>query len=165
MLMQEPTEKMIKEWQDIYNKNKDNLKPNKKGGLEIVEYLKENHSVVEVENSELEKVVYDNIVLNEYSNKKLCGKAPVIKLFEVTDKNLYEKQDNVFKGIKIVVGVELNTSYIFVEGSSYLYDELMAFTGLDAKDITNYFLVAQYIKCKEKFNIELERNYNLGVCL
>lgn len=161
MLMQEPTEKMIKEWQDIYNKNKDNLKPNKKGGLEIVECLKENHSVVEVENSELEKVVYDNIVLNEYSNKKLCGKAPVIKLFEVTDKNLYEKQDNVFKGIKIVVGVELNTSYIFVEGSSYLYDELMAFTGLDDKDITNYFLVAQYIKCKEKFNIELERNYNL----
>ncbi len=49
--------------------------------------------------------------------------------------------------------IELNTSYIFVEGSSYLYDELMAFTGLDDKDITNYFLVAQYIKCKEKFNI------------
>ncbi len=153
MLMQEPTEEMIKEWQDIYNKNKDNLKPNKKDGLEIIEYLKENHSVVEVENSELEKVVYDNIVLNEYSNEKLCGKNPVIKLFEVTDKNLYEKQDDVFKGIKIVVGIELNTSYIFVEGSSYLYDELMTFTGLDDKDITNYFLVAQYIKCKEKFNI------------
>lgn len=153
MLMQEPTEEMLKEWQDIYNKNKDNLKPNKKGGLEIVKYLKENHSVVEAENSELEKVVYDNIVLNEYSNEKLCGKAPVIKLFEVTDKNLYEKQDDVFKEIKIVVGIELNTSYIFVEGSSYLYDELMAFTGLDDKDITNYFLVAQYIKCKEKFNI------------
>ncbi len=153
MLMQEPTKEMIKEWQDIYNKNKDNLKPNKKDGLEIIEYLKENHSVVEVENSELEKVVYDNIVLNEYSNEKLCGKNPVIKLFEVTDKNLYEKQDDVFKGIKIVVGIELNTSYIFVEGSSYLYDKLMAFTGLDDKDITNYFLVAQYIKCKEKFNI------------
>lgn len=48
---------------------------------------------------------------------------------------------------------ELNTSYVYVEGSSYLYDELMVFTGLDGKDITNYFLVAQYIKCKEKFNI------------
>ena len=35
----------------------------KKDGLEVIEYLKENHSVVEVENSELEKVVYDNIVL------------------------------------------------------------------------------------------------------
>lgn len=30
MLMQEPTNEMIKEWQDIYNKNKDNLRPNKK---------------------------------------------------------------------------------------------------------------------------------------
>ena len=153
MLMQKPTEEMIKEWQDIYNKNKDSLKPNKKDGLEVIEYLKENHSVVEVENSELEKVVYDNIVLNEYSNEKLCGKNPIIRLFEVTDKNLYKKQEDVYKGIKIIVGIELNTSYIFVEGSSYLYDELMVFTGLDDKDITNYFLVAQYIKCKEKFNI------------
>lgn len=153
MLMQEPTEEMIKEWQNIYNKNKDKLKPNKKDGLEIIAYLKEAHSVIEIENTELEKVVYDNIVLNEFSNQKLCDKYPIIRLFEVTDKNLYEKQDNVFKGIKIVVGIELNTSYIFVEGSSYLYDELTAFTGLDDKDITNYFLVAQYIKCKEKFNI------------
>lgn len=153
MLIQEPTEEMIKEWQDIYNKSKGNLKPNKKDGLEIIEHLKENYSVVEVENLELEKVVYDNIVLNEYSNQKLCGKNPIIRLFEVTDKNLYEKQDDVFKGIKIIVGIELNTSYIFVEGSSYLYDELMVFAGLDDKDITNYFLVAQYIKCKAKFSI------------
>lgn len=153
MLMQEPTEEMIKEWQDIYNKNKDTLKPNKKDGLEIIEHLKETHSVVEVENSKLEKVVYDNIVLNEFSNQKLCGKNPIIRLFEVTDKDLYLKQDDVFKGIKIIVGVELNTSYIFVEGSSYLYDELTAYTGLDEYDIKNYFLVAQYIKCKEKFNI------------
>ena len=65
MLMQEPTEEMIKEWQDIYNKSKDNLKPNKKDSLEIIKYLKENYSVVEIENPELEKVVYDNIVLNE----------------------------------------------------------------------------------------------------
>ena len=153
MLMQEPTEEMMKEWQDIYNKNKDSLKPNKKDGLEIIKYLKESHSVIEIENKELENVVYDNIVLNEFSNQKLCGKNPIIRLFEVTDKTLYKKQEKVYKGIKIIVAIELNTSYIFVEGSSYLYDELVAFTGLDDKDITNYFLVAQYIKCKEKFNI------------
>ena len=73
-------------------------------------------------------------------------------MFEVKDKKLYDIQDNIFKGNKIFVGIELNTSYIFVEGSSYLYDDLIAFTGLDDKDITNYFLVAQYIKCKENFN-------------
>ena len=153
MLMQEPNEEMIKEWQDIYNKNKDKLKPKKKDAQKKEEYLKETNSVIENENTKLEKVVYDNIVLNEFSNQKLCGKNPIIRLFEVTDKNLYERQDDIFKGIKIIVGIELNTSYIFVEGSSYLYDELTAFTGLDDEDITNYFLVAQYIKCKEKFNI------------
>lgn len=151
MLMQEPTEELVKEWKDIYNKNKDNLKPNKKDGLELVEYLKENYSVIEIENQELEKVVYDNIKYNEHSNEKLCGRNPIIRLFEITDKELYLKQDDVFKGIKIIVGIELNTSYFFVEGSSYLYDELVAFSGLDDKDITNYFLVAQYIQCKEKF--------------
>ena len=114
--------------------------------------MKENYSVIEIENQELEKLVYDNIKYNEYSNEKLCGRNPIIRLFEITDKELYLKQDDVFKGIKIIVGIELNTSYFFVEGSSYLYDELVAFSGLDDKDITNYFLVAQYIECKEKLN-------------
>lgn len=152
MLMQEPTEELIKEWQDIYNKNKDSLKPDKKEGSEIIAFLKENYSVIEIEEDKFEKAVYDNIVLNDFSNQKLCGKSPIIRLFEVTDKKLYEKQDNIFKGIKIIVGIELNTSFIFVEGSSYLYDELVAFSGLDNKDLSNYFLTAQYIKCKEKFN-------------
>lgn len=153
MLMQEPTKELVKEWQDIYKKNKDILKPNKKDGLEIIKYLENNYSVIEIDNSELERVIYDNIVLNEFLNQKLCGKNPIIRLFEVTDKKLYSKQDDVFKNLKIVVGIELHTSFIFVEGSSYLYDELVAFTGLDDKDITNFFLVAQYIKCKDKFNI------------
>ena len=153
MLMQEPTEELIKEWKEIYNKNKNNLKPNKKESLEIIKYLENNYSVMEIEDSELEKVVYDNIVLNDFSNQKLCGKNPIIRLFEATDKKLYSKQDEIFKGIKIVVGIELHTSFIYVEGSSYLYDELVAFSGLDDIDITNYFLVAQYIKCKDKFNL------------
>lgn len=152
MLMQEPTEELIKEWKDIYDKNKDNLIPNKKEGLEIIQYLQENYSTIEIENQELESIVCDNIVSNEYSRNKLNGKNPIIRLFEIEDKKLYDIQDKVFKGIKIIVGIELNTSFIFVEGSSYLFDNLTAFTGLDEYDIKNYFLVAQYIKCKEKFD-------------
>ncbi|MCH5297557.1 MAG: hypothetical protein J1E85_07795 [Ruminococcus sp.] len=153
MMMQEPTEELIKEWKDIYYKNKDNLIPNKKEGLKIVEYLKDKYSVIEIENQKLEKAVYENITSNEYSNSKLNGKNPIIKLFEITDDRLYLTQNEVFKGIRIIVGIELNSSYIFVEGSSMLYDELLAFTGLDKEDLKNYFLVAQYIKCKEKFHI------------
>jgi len=152
MLMQEPTEEMIKEWKYIYERSKDKLTVNKKSGLEIIEYLQNNHSITEIENQELEKVVYDNIVLSEYSKNKLNGRDPIIKLFEVNDKELYSKQDIIFRGIKIIVGIEINTSYIFIEGSSYLFDKLTAFVGLDEDDVKNYFLVAEYIKSKEKFN-------------
>ena len=152
MLMEKATKEMIDEWINIFNENKDKLKPNKKTGLEIIEYLKENHSVIEIENLKLEVIVHDNIVLNEFSNQKLCGKNPTIRIFEINDDQLYDKQDSCFRGQKILVGIEMNTSYYYVEGSSYLFDQLVAFTGLDEKDITNYFIVAQYIMCKSKFS-------------
>lgn len=155
MLMQEPTKDMIKEWKDIFSQYKDKIKPNKKDGLEIINYLKNHYSITEIEDDELESIVECNIKDNEFSSNKLKGENPIIRLFEINNigknKELYNKQDNVFKGIKIIVGIELKTSFIFVEGSSYLYDELTAYKGLDEEDIKNYFLVSQYIKCKEKF--------------
>lgn len=70
------------------------------------------------------------------------------------DKKLYDIQDDIFRYNKILVGIELNSSYIFVDGSSYLYnlyDELIYFSGLDEEDIKNYFLSAQYVQYREKF--------------
>lgn len=52
-----------------------------------------------------------------------------------------------------MVGIELQTSFIFVEGGNYLYEELTAYTGLDEEDIKDSYLVLQYIKYKEKFKI------------
>ena len=49
MLMKEPTAFLIKEWLNIYNKNKDKLKPNKKFGLKIIKYLKNRYFVMEIE--------------------------------------------------------------------------------------------------------------------
>lgn len=157
MLMQEPTENMINEWKEIFNQYKNKIKPNKKEGLDIIKYLENHYSIMEIHDNELENIVEGNIKGNEFNLNKLKGEEPIIRVFELNNieknKELYDKQDKIFKGTKIIVGIELKTSFIFVEGSSYLYDELMAFTGLDDKDITNYFLVAEYIKCKEKFNI------------
>ena len=56
----------------------------------------------------------------------------------------------VYKGLAITVGIEVKTSFIYVEGGSHFYDELTAYAGIDEEDIKNYFLVAQYIQCKEK---------------
>lgn len=157
MLIQKPTEEMIKEWKEIYNQYKDTIQPNKKDGTDIIMYLENNYPVTEIEDDEFENIVADNIKNNEHSKSKLRGENPIIRIFKVNNSargmNLYKQQDEIFKNIEIIVGIELKTSYIFVEGSSYLYDELIAFTGLDSEDIKNYFLVAQYIKCKEKFNI------------
>lgn len=156
MLTQKPTENMIKKWKEIFNEYKEKITPNKKAGLEIVKYLEEHYSVTEVQNSELTSIVESNIKNNEFNLNKLKENEPIIRIFEINkneqNEELYNKQEKIFKGIKIIVGIELKTSFIFVEGSGYLYDELIAYTGLDEEDIKNYFLVAQYIECKAKFN-------------
>lgn len=66
------------------------------------------------------------------------------KTFEVLDKKLYDIQDDIFRYNKILVGIELNSSYIFVDGSSYLYnlyDELIYFSGLDEENIKTIFFI------------------------
>ena len=68
-------------------------------------------------------------------------------------KILYEKQDEIFQGIKIIVGIEYETNFFMVEGSSLLYDELTAFHGLDERELLNYFIVAQYISCLTEFGM------------
>jgi len=155
MLMQEPTEQMIKEWKSLFKQYKDKIQPNKKAGLDIINYLANHYTITELKNDRLVNMVASNIQNNEFSFDKLKGTHPLIRIFQLNNvgknKELYQIQDDIFKGITIIVGIELKTSFIFVEGSSYLYDELTAYTGLDADDIKHYFLTAQYIKCKEKF--------------
>lgn len=154
MDMEEATKEMIKS-KEIYNKYKDKIQPNKKSGLDIIKYLENNYPVTELKNNELEEVVSFNIKSDEFYSNKLNGENPIIRVFKINNtgngKELYKKQEKDFQREEIVVGIELKTSFIFVEGSNYLYEELTAFVGLDEYDIKNIFLVSQYIKCKEKF--------------
>lgn len=45
------------------------------------------------------------------------------------------------------VGIDLVSGYFYVEGSEEIYDDLFAFRGLDERDLDNFFLVAEYVKC------------------
>ena len=157
MLMEEPTKEMIEEWKEIYNKYKDKIQPNKKDGIDVIKYLENHYSITELKSNDLEEIVYYNIKSNEFYSNKLNGENPIIKLFKVNDvgngKELYNKQDTVFKGMTIIVGIELKTSFIYTEGSNELYEELTAYTGLDEEDIKNFFLVTKYIRCKEKLRM------------
>lgn len=157
MLIDKPTEEMIEEWKETYNKYKDKIKPNKKAGIDIITYLENHYSITELQDSKLQEVVSFNIQNSEFYVNKLNKENPIIRIFKINNiengKELYNKQEKIFEGITIIVGIELKTSFIFVEGSNYLYEELTAYTGLDKDDIKNYFLVAQYVKCKEKFKM------------
>ncbi len=156
MNMEQATKEMI-ESKEIYNKYKDKIKPNKKSGIDIIRYLENNYPVVELKNNDLEQDITFNIKSNKFYSNKLSGEKPIIKVFKVNNigngKKLYSKQEKVVDEKTIMVGIELQTSFIFVEGSNYLYEELMAYTGLDEEDIKDSYLLLQYIKYKEKFKM------------
>ena len=158
MLIQKPTSETVEEWKAIYAEYKTKLYPNKKTALEIIEYIKQKYPITEQTEEELKQVVINNVLANKcYSNKLPNSKIPAAKVFYIENtglgKHLYEKQVDVFKGNKIIVGVELETAFFMVEGSSMLWDELFAFRGLDEDDLYNFYLVAEYITCLKKFDM------------
>jgi len=158
MLMQEATPEMVERWKEVWNKYKSKLLPNRKSGKEVVEYLKNKYLLEELHDDNAKQVVIDNVLYNKsYADKLPNGREPSAVTFVVQNEDkgklLYENQDEVFKGNNVFVGVELESGFFYVEGSSLLWDELYVFQGLDEKDIQNYFCVAEYISCLKKFGL------------
>lgn len=158
MLTREVTPEMVAAWKDTFNQYRQQLRPNKKTGGEIIANIQQKYSITELKDETLKQVVLDNVLLNECHAKKIPGgKTPCANVFLIDDtgagRSLYEHQDEIFKGNQILVGVELITAFFTVEGSSLLWDELFAFRGLDDDDLTNYYLVAEYIACLKKFDL------------
>lgn len=155
MLMQEPTPEMVRSWKETYKTFRPGLKPNRKPIQDVIAYLKENYPVRERTEQNILQVVTENVTRNEYSAHKIPpGKPPLAQVFQIentgTGKNLYENQDEIFKGCTIIVGFELESGYFMVEGSSQLWDELFIYRGLDEDDLNNYYLVAEYVACVKK---------------
>ena len=137
MLTEKPTPEQIKEWKNIYEQYKDKIKPNKKTGREVIEYLLSHYSLTPANDDRIKQVISLNVLSNEYMKKKLpAGMAPDPVAYYLNDK---EKQT--------LIGIDLTTGYYLVEGSPALYDEICAFQGLDEQDIKNYACVAQYVNC------------------
>ncbi|MFZ7132141.1 MAG: hypothetical protein ACOWWR_07255 [Eubacteriales bacterium] len=158
LLTKEVTPEMIKVWKEVWNEYKDKLQPNRKSGNEVVQYLKSKYLLKELNDDKANQVVIDNVLYNKpYADKLPLGETPKAVTFILeniaTGKILYEKQDNIFKGNNILIGVDLVSGFFCVEGSSLLWDELCAFQGLDEKDIQNYFCVAVYISSLKKFGL------------
>lgn len=158
MLMQEAIPEMIKNWKAISEEYKAKLRPNRKPASAIIEYLEQKYQLEELSDEEWNEVIIGNVMLNDINKCKLpVGKVPTARVFHLENvkngKLFYEKQDNIFKGQDIFVGIEMETGFIHVEGSSLLWDELFAFRGLDTDDLKNFYLVAEYITCLKKFDM------------
>lgn len=155
MLLQEPSPELIRSWKEIFEAYRPRLRPNHQPIEEVVAYLRKHYPVTALTQEETEQVVIENVTLNECHAKKIpAGKSPVPRVFAIRNtgngKNLYENQDELFRGTQIIAGFDVTSGYFMVEGSSRLWDELFVVRGLDETDIENYYLVAEYITCLQK---------------
>ncbi len=158
MLMQECTPEMAAEWKSVFNEYKGLLRPNRKKAADLIEYLEGKYQLVELEDERWKQVVADNVLLNGFDAGKLsAGKKVAPKVFRVENtgraRTLYLQQDEIFKGMEIIAGIDMETGFFHIEGSSMLWDELFAFRGLDKDDLSNYYLVAEYIACLKRFDM------------
>lgn len=158
VLVQKATPEMVEKWKSIYREFRPMLNPNRKPASEVIKYLTSKYPVKEVTDEKLKEVVMGNVLSNACFAVKLPkDKSPlaVCYLIDNTGKGnfLYKNRDEILYNMAIFVGVELETGYFLVEGCSELWDELFAFRGLDENDLNNFYLVAEYINCLQKFNM------------
>lgn len=148
---------VVKGWMDTYKKYGPMLLPNRKTVADLIEYITTNYPVEENKSEKSKSVVVHNITMNEFLAKRIPdGKNlnPIVFLVknEGSAKDLYQKQDGIYKDVPIIIGMESETGFAFVEGSKELSDEITAFQGLDSDELTNYYLVANYVRCLQKYN-------------
>ncbi len=141
MLTKEPTAEMAAEWKKVYEENRHSITPNRKTGEEVNRYFTEKYSFSEFESPEFADAVRFNITENEHNFSKLPeGVQPVIKTY---------MSDGIFVGIDLVTGF-FHAECENIEKAEQVYDDLFVYRGLDEQDLRNYFLVAEYVRLKNK---------------
>ncbi|WP_370575764.1 hypothetical protein [Methanomethylovorans sp.] len=148
---------VVKEWIDTYKEYSPMLRPNRKTVAEIVEYIILNYPAEEDKSEKCKSVVVNNITMNEPFAKRIPygnDLDPIVFFIknEGRANDLYQKQEGIYKNVPIMIGMESGTGFVYVEGSKELSDEITAFQGLDSDELTNFYLVANYVRCLKKYN-------------
>ena len=141
MLTMAPTEEMIAQWKQVFERYHSALIPNRKSGREVDRYFREKYTHQIFDNAEFREMVALNITENDYFRSKLPKNAlPNIQSY---------KTGNVFVGIDLSTG-EFHIESENIEEVISIHDDLFAYRGLDSEDINNFFLVAEYVKLTQK---------------
>ena len=156
-----PTPALIAHWLSVFKTYRSRLVPNRKSTAAVIAYLSERYPLEAVDTAAALAVVTGNITGNRpFAEKCPPDRAlrPVVFCIprQGSGVRLYEQREALYGDAPIMVGLEHETAFVMVEGSSDLADELVAFAGLDQADLDNYYLVANYITCLEKFNLLAE---------
>ena len=137
MLTVEPTSEMVKEWKEIFEAHHASMQPNRKTGAEVDAYFRAHYPYEVYDCAEFREMVADEILENASLQSKLPeGTLPDIQSYFVHD---------------VLVGIDLNSGEFHIESEDIntvipLYDDLFLFRGLDKEDLSNFFLVAEYVK-------------------
>ena len=141
MLTMAPTEEMIAEWKRIFETYHSSLIPNRKSGEEVDQYFREKYPHQIFDNEEFREIVSLNITENDcFSSKLPQNTLPNIQSY---------KTGNVLVGIDLCTG-EFHIESEDIEEVIPIHDDLFAYRGLDAEDINNFFLVAEYVKLTQR---------------
>lgn len=150
-------EKIVKEWIDTYKKYSPMLEPNQKTITEVIDYIKSKYPMEENKSEKYKSVITSSITMNKkFAERTPNGKElnPIVFFIknEGNARALYENQESIYKDVPITIGMESETGFVLVEGSKELYDEIVAFKGLDSHELTNFYLVSNYVRCLKKYN-------------
>ncbi len=141
MLREIPTSEMREQWEKTFVQYKDRLRPNRKTGQEIVDYLLSKYQLIPFHDEKADEVIIGNVMRNMHFKQKLpMGEKP----HPVTFSWMHNQND-------IFIGVDLASGMYHIEDDENLWDELCAFQGLDKYDLQNSFCVYEYIHCLEEF--------------
>lgn len=158
MLTTPPTPALIAHWQSVFKTYRHRLVPNKKSTEQVLAYLAERYPLEAVDTAAARAVVTGNITANRPLAEK-CPPGrdlrPVVFMIprQGSGVRLYQEREALYGDSPIMVGLEHETAFVMVEGSGDLADQLVAFAGLDQADLDNYYLVANYIACLEKYGL------------
>ena len=141
MLREIPTQAMRNQWEKTFAQYKDRLRPNRKSGQQVVDYLLSRYPLEPLEDERARQVVADNVLNNACFREKLpAGEQPRPKTFR------WRRE-----GREVFIGVDLASGLYHIEEDPALWDELCAFQGLDAYDLQNCYCVHQYITCLQRY--------------
>ena len=157
MITHAVTRAELRRWRAEWVILRDRLAPNRRDGGELLSYLAAHYPLELPSDPAAEQWVEENVLQTACFREKLPdGASPQPVCRYIADSgagaSLYLEQDAVFRGARILAGIDLASGCYFVEGSSRLWDELFAFQGLDEKDIKNYVCVAQYADCMRRLH-------------